>query len=312
MIFGGGTATVILFILKPNILQAFWEVFWLARWADLVVYLAIIFLWYWYIEVINSLTRRDEERTNLARAVAIQNATWFVEWANIIFIIPSYWENSTVLKTIDWVIHSNHKIILIDDWNNSVDFRKWLKWEILSWKVVLIEHPINLWQWAALQTWANWVLRYAPETEYIVHFDADWQHLIQDVEKFIEAFVQDPELDIVFGSRFLWSTTGMEKIRHYHKKLQIIFMRMFVWLRLTDTNNGFRMIKTSALKKLIITSNRMAHASEIENLVRDSNLNYSEVPVTIVYTEYSKEKWQSLNNAFSITKELFYKRWFYK
>jgi len=56
----------------------------------------------------------------------------------------------------------------------------------------------------------------------------------------------------------------------------------------------------------------MAHASQLENLIAEHKLNYQEVPVTIAYTDYSKNKGQKLTNMFSILKELFYKWWFYK
>jgi hypothetical protein len=40
----------------------------------------------------------------------------------------------------------------------------------------------------------------------VVTFDADGQHDIVDIEEFIQAFEKDPDLDIVFGSRFIRKT----------------------------------------------------------------------------------------------------------
>jgi hypothetical protein len=40
----------------------------------------------------------------------------------------------------------------------------------------------------------------------VVTFDADGQHDIADIGEFIRAFEKDPDLDIVFGSRFIRKT----------------------------------------------------------------------------------------------------------
>lgn len=312
LIFGWGTWLIMYFALIPQALDKFGNIFGLARGADLIVYLAIIFLAYGYISMLNALTRRDEERTQLARSLAIYASVWNISWEKIIFVIPSYSEDKTVIETIEYVVESWYKAIIVDDGSNTVDFTQELYKEIKNNQILIITHPVNLGQWAALQTGAQRVQKNSPSTEFIVHFDADGQHQIQDLPNFIEAFEKNPELDIVMWSRFLGKTTNMGLFRMLHKKLQVVFMRIFVWLRLTDTNNGYRMMRASALDALRITSNRMAHASQLENLIKDNSLHYQEVPVTIAYTEYSKQKGQKLTNMFSILGELFYKWWFYK
>gem|GEM_PF-1804335 len=74
------------------------------------------------------------------------------------------------------------------------------------------------------------------------------------------------------------------------------------------------MIKNSALSKLEISLNGMAHASEVEALIKKNKLNYQEVPIKVIYSEYSKSKGQSLGigNAFSIAKNLLYRMLFYR
>lgn len=311
LVFGWGAALILYFILIPGSLDRFWRTFGLARGADLIVYVSIIFLAYAFINIVNSGTKRDEERTILSRAFAVQNAVWNIS-SETVCVIPCYGEDYTAIQTITQVIDAWYQAVVVDDGYNEVDFMQELEKYIQAKKLVLITHPINLGQWAALQTWAQWVQKNAPGTKYIVHFDADGQHDINDLPAFKNSFDKNSELDIVMWSRFLGTTTGMWWFRKFHKRLQVWFMRFFVWLNLTDTNNGYRMIKTSALPLLTITSNRMAHASQIEQLIKEHNLSYQEVPVTIKYTEYSKQKGQKLSNALPIVWELFYKWRFYK
>lgn len=127
-----------------------------------------------------------------------------------------------------------------------------------------------------------------------MHFDADGQHRLEDLPNFLKQFQKNSDLDIVVGSRFLGETIGMDKKRKKHKQLSILFMKIFVGLKLTDTHNGFRVIKVSALPKLEITMNRMAHASEIEALIKKNKLNYDEAPMTVIYSEYALAKGQKL------------------
>ena len=54
-----------------------------------------------------------------------------------------------------------------------------------------------------------------------------------------------------------------------------------------------RAINQAAVRKIPITENGMAHASEILVHVKKSRLRYSEVPISVMYDEYSLKKGQS-------------------
>jgi hypothetical protein len=51
----------------------------------------------------------------------------------------------------------------------------------------------------------------------------------------------------------------------------------------------------------------MAHASEIVAEIGRNKLRYEEMPVHLVYTEYSKSKGQSVWNSVNILSDLFLK-----
>lgn len=54
-----------------------------------------------------------------------------------------------------------------------------------------------------MQTGFEYLMRYAPNTQFVVTFDSDGQHDLNDLQGFLEAFEQDKSLDIALGSRFL-------------------------------------------------------------------------------------------------------------
>lgn len=56
----------------------------------------------------------------------------------------------------------------------------------------------------------------------------------------------------------------------------------------------------------------MTYASELLDSIRRNHIAYKEVPVHIIYTEYSLAKGQKNGNAFKILFEMIYKKLFFK
>jgi hypothetical protein len=75
-------------------------------------------------------------------------------------------------------------------------------------------------------------------------------------------------------------------------------------LPLTDAHNGLRVLNRHAAEKLDITLNGMAHASQIIDQIARYKLRWTEHPVTIDYTDYSRAKGQSNLNAVNISLDL--------
>lgn len=91
-------------------------------------------------------------------------------------------------------------------------------------------------------------------------------------------------------------------------KLATLYTRITTGLDITDTHNGLRAFSADAARQIRIRQNRMAHASEILELIGKLNLRYAEAPCTIVYTDYSKAKGQRMIGAVSILKDLLIRR----
>lgn len=170
---------------------------------------------------------------------------------------------------------------------------------------VVVQHPINLGQGAALQTGISYALQ-DPDMESIVTFDADGQHRVEDALEMVKR-VQDGEADIVLGSRFLDDRTQISSMKRLVLKTAAIQMRLSTGLRLTDAHNGLRAFNRKVAAGFDITQNRMAHASELIHQLAKMKPAYVEHPVEIIYTDYSKAKGQSLLNSVNILAELLFK-----
>ena len=66
---------------------------------------------------------------------------------------------------------------------------------------VVVRHPVNLGQGAALQTGFEYA-RSVPSMQWVVTFDADGQHQVADVVEMLDK-ARAEDLQVVFGSRFL-------------------------------------------------------------------------------------------------------------
>jgi glycosyltransferase involved in cell wall biosynthesis len=170
---------------------------------------------------------------------------------------------------------------------------------------VVIQHPINLGQGAALQTGFEYALL-DPELDCIVTFDADGQHRVEDAKAMVHR-IHNGEADIVLGSRFLDKRTKLSPAKRVVLKTAAIQSRLATGLDLTDAHNGLRAISPSVASRIQLTQNRMAHASELVHQLAKLQPRYVEHPVEIIYTDYSKAKGQSLLNAVNIVFELFFK-----
>lgn len=170
---------------------------------------------------------------------------------------------------------------------------------------VVVQHPVNLGQGAALQTGIEFALK-DPDVGCIVTFDADGQHRVEDA-KLMEGRIRSGEADIVLGSRFLDDRTKLSAVKRLVLRTAAIQSRMATGMNLTDAHNGLRAFSAKAASGIDLRQNRMAHASELIHQLAEMNLPWVEQPVEIVYTDYSKSKGQSLLNSVNILADLLFR-----
>ena len=207
--------------------------------------------------------------------------------------IPAYNEGKKITEVIDSLKKENYNnIVIVDD--GSIDNTSQ---EALKTGATVIKHTNNRGQGASLKTAIDYSLKQG--ADIIVTFDADGQHdpkQIKDLTKPVES----GEVDVTLGSRFIGKAENIPFIRKMFLKGGALIIRLFYGIKLTDSHNGFRALSKRAAERIEIKSDRMEHASEILEQIKKKRLTYKEIPVTIIYTEYSMNKGQSTLNAFNI------------
>ena len=216
-------------------------------------------------------------------------------------VVPLYNEGEVIGDVIRHAKETFSKIVCVDD-GSSDDSAAIAR----DAGAVIVSHPINLGQGAALQTG----LRYAlsdPAASYFVTFDSVGQHRTEDAIRMVER-LRSEDLDVVLGSRFLDSNIEAGLLKRLVLRAAVVFERLTTGLKVTDTHNGLRALSRTAVEKITIRQNRMAHGSEFLQEIARHKLRYAEEPVHIIYTDYSMAKGQSLWNSVNILNELFLDR----
>jgi glycosyltransferase involved in cell wall biosynthesis len=219
---------------------------------------------------------------------------------SICIVIPAYNEAEVISDVIRACRTKYASVVVVDDCSTDTTGDR-----AFEAGATVIRHPLNLGQGAALQTGIQFALESG--AELIVTFDADGQHRIEDVDVLLR-HLDAERAEVALGSRFLGTTENMPWLRRKALKLAVGFTRLTTGLKLTDVHNGLRVLTRGAAARIRISQDRMAHASELLSQIRQLNIKIVEAPVTILYTEYSLKKGQSLSNAANILADLFVAR----
>ena len=215
-------------------------------------------------------------------------------------VIPAFNEEKSVGKVIASLRKANYKnILVVDDGSGDKTFEVAQKAG-----AHVAQHVINRGLGGALGTGIQAAIQLG--ADYIITFDADGQHAVQDIEKIMKP-LRAKKADVVVGSRLI-NPKGMPVHRRVGNwGLNVITYSLFgVWT--TDSQSGLRGFSRKAAQKINISTNRMEVSSEIIKEIGRNKLRFKEVPIKAIYTDYSMERGQSSMNAFRILFKLLLKK----
>jgi glycosyltransferase involved in cell wall biosynthesis len=212
-----------------------------------------------------------------------------------VVLIPAKDEAVTIGNVVSSLKNEGFTVVCVDD--GSTDSTPRIAAENGA---IVLRHPINRGQGAAFRTGLNFVKNNLSNIEFVITFDADGQHDVQDAIKINDLLVKR-EVNLVLGSRFLEKkNTEISQIPLIKKYLLKIFIKINSLnkeFRTTDIHNGIRGMSLEIAELLEIKEDGYAHAEEFTRLVSHPKSKFKEIPVTITYTKYSKQKGQPLSNG---------------
>lgn len=216
-------------------------------------------------------------------------------------VVPMYNEGAVIADVVRNLRTIFPHVVCVDDgsFDDSAD-------QAEHAGATVIRHAINIGQGGALAT--GFVFVGSSSTiRYVVTFDADGQHDPQDALALVQ-HLQANNLDVVFASRFLpGREQQMPRLKKFVLRLVAGVTQALTEVMLSDAHNGLRALTVDSARKIQLTQNGMAHATQFVTLVLQNRLKYDEVPATIRYTTYSRAKGQPLLNGINIVLDLLWR-----
>lgn len=326
----GGVLAIVYMAFNPDVLTRLAQFTGVERGADFIVYTSLIFLCFVFFSLLQHLLKLQQEMTRLCTATALRDyARDLTDWHSSFvsdtnpksaycFLIRAYNEEKTLGAVIDEIVQAWFNTIVVCD-DGSQDSTAALiahkQRDYPHIRIIALSHPINRGPGAANKTLFAFASRYGKTlgVERFVTYDADGQMNIKDMETFM-AHADGSRFDVIIGSRFVQggSSERMPVLRRIILWWSRIVTYIFNGIWLTDVSTGYRMYNAKSIRHIHLVSDRFGYQNDIVESIRMHHLSYIEIPVHIIYTDYSLAKWQSNMSAFRILINLMYQSVFYK
>jgi glycosyltransferase involved in cell wall biosynthesis len=191
----------------------------------------------------------------------------------IAVIIPAYNAGASIKKLLGRVVEFVPKsdIIVIDD--GSTDSTAG---ECLSLGIEPLRHTKNMGKGAALRTGIAEALRRGYQA--IITLDADGQHRPEHIPEFIKRFSKSG-CQIVIGSR-KQRFSELPFDRYLSNRLTTVVVSLLAGQKIEDSQSGYRLISTEALRSVPTKTDRYQMESEL--LIRAGRLGLAIGHVAIV------------------------------
>lgn len=203
----------------------------------------------------------------------------------IFIVVPAYNEEKSVGNVIEEIAKLDYKVILVDDGSkdNTNKIANSIKDKFPN-NIFIYKHVLNRGLGAALNTGMYASLR--RNAKYVVTFDADGQHAVEDIAKVIKPLING-EADVVIGAR---PFEDMPKSKNFANSVMNLLTRIFYRVNVKDSQSGLRAFKAEVIPKLKIISQGYGVSSEFIREIRRNNLKLKEVTITTIYTPETQAK----------------------
>jgi glycosyltransferase involved in cell wall biosynthesis len=188
----------------------------------------------------------------------------------ICVLIPAYNAQKTLGSVLKKIEPFKIETVVVND--GSSDETK----EVASeYGAQLLEHPLNLGKGAALRTGFQYIL--GKDYEVVVTLDADGQHNPSEIPSLLKIF-QSVEPDILIASRSpeFWKMTFL---RRFWNRLGVKAVARLCHSDITDSQSGFRVIRTKVLKEVELSTCRFE--TELELLIKACKKGFTVLSVPI-------------------------------
>ncbi|MGB9553391.1 MAG: glycosyltransferase family 2 protein [bacterium] len=208
-----------------------------------------------------------------------------------LLVLPCYNEEKTIDQVLKGVFHwaPSLDVLVVDD--GSLDQTPRL---LTSYKgLKIIRHHVNLGYGRALIDG----FKYAQENGYEVclTMDCDAQHEPRLIPEFLKEI---PGWDVVSGSRYLMKSETVPPQDRFELNMEITrIINELTGYKLTDSFCGFKAYRVSSLGKLSLSEPGYGLPLQFWIQAAKVGLKIKEIPVPLIYMDYSRTFPGELRNA---------------
>ena len=210
-------------------------------------------------------------------------------------IIPTYNEAESLPILLRQLVRlrTDFSFLIVDDGSpdGTADICEKLKNEILGLEI--LSRPTKSGLGSAYRD--GYKIALAKNFDAIIQIDADGSHQVSDLARLLDNFESGKSVDLVIGSRWVkgGSVLNWSMRRELLSRAANIYSKFMLRLGVLDSTAGFRIYKTSAIRKLDLGSIKSeGYCFQIEMTREISQIGglISEVPITFVERKYGKSK----------------------
>jgi len=189
----------------------------------------------------------------------------------ICILIPAYNAQETLGSVLKKIEPLKMDTIVVNDGSSDETKRV-----VSENGVHLLEHPLNLGKGAALQTGFQYILQ--KDYQVVITLDADGQHDPSEIPSLLKIF-QSVKPDILIASRAA-EFRRMTFLRRFWNRLGVKAVARLCHSDITDSQSGFRLIRTNVLNEIDLSTSRFE--TELELLIKACKKGFSVVSIPIV------------------------------
>ncbi len=198
-------------------------------------------------------------------------------------VLPSLDPDKKLLGVIEGLIQAGFDdIILVNDGSREENL-PFFQAAAAHPQVQLLHHPHNRGKGAALKTAFDWFLKNRPHQLGVVTVDGDGQHHPEDTAACAQRLLQSSA--IVLGVRD-FSLPQVPWRSRWGNRITSLVFRLFVGMKLSDTQTGLRAIPTALLPAVTaISGDRFEYETNMLLEMKSQGLPFLEQKIRTVYIE---------------------------
>ena len=209
-----------------------------------------------------------------------------MDLSNISVVLPSLDPDEKLQLVIDGLLEYGFTdIILVNDGSKPENMH-YFEAAAQHPQVHLLHHEVNRGKGAALKTAFAWFLENRPDAAGVVTVDGDNQHHPEDTRNCCEQMLKTRRM--VLGVRDFSLPDVPARSKAGNKITSFVF-KVFVGMKISDTQTGLRAIPRDKLKLLLnISGDRFEYETNMLLAMKTYNIAFDEVKIRTVYIEENK------------------------